>query len=58
MLRQGATDNEDNVQSEIFSIGLTVIAAGILESPESVYNLKNFTFDKAAADDLIGRWKS
>jgi serine/threonine protein kinase len=57
-LELGATDNEENEHSEVFSIGLTVIAAGILENPSPIYNLKNFTFDKAYAADLIKKWKT
>lgn len=57
-LQLGATDNDVNTQSEIFSIGLTIIAAGILENPSSIYNLQHFTFNEAVATELIKKWKS
>ena len=57
-LQLGASDNEENNLSEIFSIGLTVIAAGILENPSGIYDLKTFTFNQGAATDLINRWKN
>ncbi len=57
-LALGATDNEENVNSELFSIGLTVIAAGILENPSSIYDFKTFTFDTAHATELINKWKT
>lgn len=37
---------------------MTVIAAGILENPSSIYDLKSFNFNQAAANALINQWKS
>lgn len=37
---------------------MTVIAAGILENPFSIYNLKTFTFDKTHATELINKWRN
>lgn len=45
-LNLGAIDNDENENSEMFSIGLTVIAAGILENPSPAYNFKGMTFNK------------
>ncbi len=37
---------------------MTVIAAGVLENPHGLYDLKAFTFNEGAAADLINRWKN
>jgi serine/threonine protein kinase len=35
-----------------------VIAAGVLENPQGLYDLKTFTFNQGAAMDLINRWRN
>ena len=39
-LAKHAIDNKSNVQSEIFSIGATVISAGLLGDLKAAYNYK------------------
>ena len=41
----------------MFSIGLTVIAAGILQIPSNIYNLNKFVFDHSLASNFINKWK-
>jgi len=37
---------------------LTVIAAGILENPSGIYDLKTFAFDNAQATEFINKWRT
>jgi hypothetical protein len=44
--KKASIDNKSNTKSEIFSIGATVLSAGILNSLQSVYDYKNLTFSE------------
>jgi len=37
---------------------LTVIAAGILENPSGIYDLKTFTFNIDQANEFINKWRT
>jgi hypothetical protein len=45
-LAKNAIDNKSNPKSEVFSIGATVISAGILDDLSQAYNYKNYAFNE------------
>jgi serine/threonine protein kinase len=55
-ISKNAIDNKANVQSEIFSIGATVIAAGILDDFKGVYNYKKLLFNHEELKIRTDKW--
>lgn len=55
-LSKGATDNKVNTQSEVFSIGATVLSAGLLDTLADVYDYKNHNFNVAAFRAKLKAW--
>jgi hypothetical protein len=45
-LEQGALENEHNSDSELFSIGLTLLSAGTLQDFTNNYDIKKHTLDQ------------
>jgi hypothetical protein len=44
-LEMGTNEDSSSSSSEIFSIGLTVLSAAMLEDFLKLYNIKNYKFD-------------
>jgi serine/threonine protein kinase len=57
-LEMGSNEDTNSWPSEMFSIGLTVLSAAMLEDFLRLYNLKGFRFDTAEATNLLNEWKS
>lgn len=54
----GNLQGEESDCSEIFSIGLTVLSAGLLTDFETLYDLKSWRFNFVKADEAINAWKN
>lgn len=52
-LEMGSNEDTSGWASEMFSIGLTVLSAAMLEDFLRLYNLKNYRFDTAEATALL-----
>lgn len=49
-------DNKNNVKSEVFSIGATVISAGLLTDFSELYDYPNNTFLKGKHSAKTAEW--
>ena len=56
-LETGKTEGDENSNSEIFSVGLTVLSAALLEDFSSLYNLKNYSFDFQKLNQKLDEFK-
>lgn len=45
-LRLGAMDNRDNTEAEIFSMGLTMLSASILQPMKDLYSVRDNKIDE------------
>lgn len=54
----GSNEDAAGWASEMFSIGLTVLSAAMLEDFLKLYNLKSYRFDSNEATILLNEWKS
>ena len=52
LLAKGAKDNSENTKSEIFSIGATILSAGLLKNFNGIYK-KNISTVRADFVDLV-----
>lgn len=57
-LEMGSNEDAAGWASEMFSIGLTVLSAAMLEDFLRLYNLKTYRFDTAEATALLDEWRS
>lgn len=57
-LVSNAIDNKSNKQSEIFSIGATVISAGLLDDLRTAYKYKNKKFVSEEFNVIKDKWAS
>jgi hypothetical protein len=57
-LEMGTNEDSSGSSSEIFSIGLTVLSAAMLEDFLKLYNIKTYKFDTNEATILLNEWKS
>lgn len=54
----GTLEDSHNRQGEVFSIGLTVLSAAMLEDFLHLYNPKSYRFDTQECTALLDEWKS
>ena len=54
LLAKGAKDNSENTKSEIFSIGATILSAGLLKNFNGIY--KKNIFDNNGLTELKEEW--
>ena len=57
-LELGGMDDIYNFQSEMFSIGMTVLSAALLTDFSNVYDVKKFKFNYEVATNYIEQWKT
>lgn len=57
-LELGGMDDINNFQSEMFSIGMTILSAALLTDFSNVYDIKKFKFNYDAATDYLEQWKA
>ncbi len=57
-LEMGTLEDVNSCQGEIFSIGLTVLSAAMLEDFLPLYNTKTYRFDSGKCTVLLNEWRS
>lgn len=57
-LEMGRLEDSANFHSEVFSIGLSVLGAGMLQDFLGLYNTRNYRFDNKEFDSWLEDWRS
>lgn len=57
-LELGGMDDINNFQSEMFSIGMTVLSAALLTDFSNIYDVKKFKFNYEVATNCLEQWKT
>jgi hypothetical protein len=57
-IEMGTMEDSSNFSSEVFSIGLTVLSAAMLEDFLKLYDIKAHKFNAEEATILLNEWKS
>lgn len=54
----GGMDDINNFQSEMFSIGMTILSAALLTDFSNVYDVKKLKFNYEVATSYLEKWKT
>ena len=54
----GNMDDSSSFSAEVFSIGLTVLSAAMLDDFLRLYNTKQYSFNSQEATSLLNEWRS
>lgn len=54
----GTMEDSSNYSSEVFSIGLTVLSAAMLEDFLTLYDVKSYKFNAVEAGKYLDEWRS
>ena len=54
----GNLEENQNYNAEVFSIGLTVLSAAMLEDFTHLYNTKTYRFNSEEASELLNEWRA
>jgi hypothetical protein len=56
-LEMGTLEDSNSYQGEVFSIGLTLLSAAMLQDFLRLYNTKTYKFDLQEANAALNEWK-